>query len=94
MNIEKQHATNFSKQQKRLCLSLHYNGANKYSFVNGVEIYLSLHYNGANKYWFVNGVKIYKFKANDSEVNAAPLCLSNISKYFSADNITNIRLYG
>ena len=35
---------------------------------------LNLNYNVANSYIFVNGVEIYKFKAKDSEINAAPLC--------------------
>ena len=38
-----------------------------------------------NSYLFANGVKIYKLKAKDSEMNAAPLFLSNVSKDFSAD---------
>ena len=38
---------------------------------------LSLHYNGANSYLFVNGTEIYKFKAKDSEIAAALLCLGN-----------------
>ena len=41
---------------------------------------LSLHYNGANSYLFVNGTKITKFKVEDSEIAAYPLCLGNISK--------------
>ena len=41
---------------------------------------LSLHYNGVNSYLFVNGTKIHKFKANDSDIVATPLCLGNISK--------------
>ena len=48
---------------------------------------LSLHYNGANSYLFVNGPDIYKFKAKDSEIVATPLCLGNISKDWSADNM-------
>ena len=48
---------------------------------------LSLHYNGANSYLFVNGTKIYKFKAKDSETAASPLCLGNISKDWSTDNM-------
>ena len=48
---------------------------------------LSLHYNGANSYLFVNGTEIYKFKGKDSEIVAIPLCLGNISKDWSADNI-------
>ena len=48
---------------------------------------LSLHYNGANSYLFVNGTEIYKFKAKDSEIVARPLCLGNISKDWSTDNM-------
>ena len=48
---------------------------------------LSLHYNGANSYLFVNGTEIYKFKAKDSEIVASPLCLANISKNWSTDNM-------
>ena len=48
---------------------------------------LSLHYNGANSYLFVNGTKIYKFKAKDPETVATPLCLGNISKDWSVDNM-------
>ena len=47
----------------------------------------SLHYNGANSYLFVNGTEIYKFKAKDSEIVASPLCLGNISKDWSVDNM-------
>ena len=48
---------------------------------------LRLHYNGANSYLFVNGTEIYKFKAKDSEIVATPLCLGNISKDWSTDNM-------
>ena len=48
---------------------------------------LSLHYNGANSYLFVTGTEIYKFKVKDSEIVARPLCLGNISKDWSADNM-------
>ena len=51
------------------------------------NFYLSLHYNGANSYLFVNGTEIYKFKAKDSEIVATPLCLGNISKDWSIDNM-------
>ena len=45
-----------------------------------------MHYDRANSYLFVNGTETYKFKAKDSEIIAAPLCLGNISKDWSADN--------
>ena len=48
---------------------------------------LSLHYNGANSCLFANGTEIYKFKANDSEIVTTSLCLGNISKDWSVDNI-------
>ena len=48
---------------------------------------LSLHYNGANSTLFVNGKEIHKFKAKDSEIVATPLCLGNISKDWTVDNM-------
>ena len=48
---------------------------------------LSLHYNGRNSYLFINGTEIYKFKAKDPEMVATPLCLENISKDWSVDNM-------
>ena len=53
---------------------------------------LSLHYNGANSYLFVNGIEMVKFKAKDSEIVATPLCLGNISKDWSVDNMKGTEL--
>ena len=64
---EKMYCINFTVAKKKFCLSLHYNGANSYLFVNGTEI--------------------YKFKAKNSEIVASTLCLKNISKDWSTDNI-------
>ena len=36
---EKMYSINFTVAKKKFCLSLHYNGANNYLFVNGTEIY-------------------------------------------------------
>ena len=64
----KLYSINFTENNKKFCLSLHYN-------------------NGTNKsYLFVNGKEIHKFTAKDSEIVASPLCLGNISKYFSVNN--------
>ena len=65
---------NFTVPEKKFCLSLHYNGANSYLFVNGKEI--------------------HKVKAKDSEIVATPLCLGDISKEWSVDNMINTRLIG
>ena len=34
------YSINFTVTKKKFCLSLHYNGANSYLFVNGTEIYM------------------------------------------------------
>ena len=44
-------------------------------------------YNGANSYLFVNGTQIIKLKAKDSKIKAYSLCLGNISKDWSHDNM-------
>ena len=67
LTAEKMYSINFTVTKKKFSLSLHYNGANSYLFVNGTEI--------------------YKFKAKDSEIVVRPLCLGNISKDWSADNM-------
>ena len=38
LTAEKMYSTNFSKDNVKFCLSLHYNGVNSYLFVNGTEI--------------------------------------------------------
>ena len=38
LTAEKMYSINFSMGAKKFCLSLHYNGANSYLFVNGTEI--------------------------------------------------------
>ena len=53
---------------------------------------LSLHYNGANSYLFVNGTEVIKFKAKNSEIVASPLCLGNISKDWSTNNMEKLVL--
>ena len=71
---EKLYSINFTENNKKFCLSLHYNGANRYLFVNGIEI--------------------HKFKAKDSEIVANLLCLGNVSKDFSANNMQKTGLNG
>ena len=53
---------------------------------------LNFHYNEANSYFFVNGTEIYKFKTKDSQIVASPLCLGNISKDCSTDNMKKNRV--
>ena len=39
LTAEKMYSINFTVTNKRICLSLHHNGANSYLFVNRTEIY-------------------------------------------------------
>ena len=74
LTAEKMCSINFTVTKKKFCLSLHYNGGNSYSFVNGTGI--------------------IKFKAKDSAIVASPLCLGNISKDWSTDNMKKTGLTG
>ena len=71
---EKMYSINFTKNNKKFCLSFHYDGANSYLFVNGTEI--------------------HKFKAKNSDIVATPLCIGNISKDWSVDNMKKTGLNG
>ena len=51
------------------------------------KLCLSLHYNNTNSYLFVNGTKIITFKSKNTEIHPYPLCLGNISKDWSVDNM-------
>ena len=53
-----------------------------------------MHYNGSNSYLFVNGAEIIKLTTRDSEIVAYHLCLGNISKHFSVDNMKKPGLNG
>ena len=74
LTAEKMYSINFTVTKKKFCLSLHYNGANSYLFVNGKET--------------------VKFKAKDSQIVPTPICLGNISKDWSADNMKETGLNG
>ena len=43
---------------------------------------------------FANGKEIYKFTAKDSEINPHELCLGNISKDWSIENMKKASLKG
>ena len=62
--------------------------------VTKIKFCLSLHYNGANSYLFLNGTDIYKFKAKGFNIVATPLCLGNIWKDWSTDNMKRTEFNG
>ena len=46
-----------------------------------------MHYNGANSYLFVNGTEIIESEAKGWQILAYSLCLGNISKDWSHDDM-------
>ena len=61
---------------------------------NNKKYCLSLYNNGVNSYLFVNDTEIIKFKEKHSDIAADSLCLGNVSKEFSVDNIKITGLNG
>ena len=59
---------------------------------NGKMFVLSLHYNGSNSFLFVNATKVYQFKTKDSEIKDYALCLGNILRDFTINNMTKTGL--
>ena len=61
----------------------------------GTKFCLGLHYNRANTYLFVNGEEIIKFKVKNSKIIVYPLCIGNILKDWSVDNMikTGLKVY-
>ena len=55
---------------------------------------LSLQHNGSNSFLFVNARKIYEFKANSSEIKNFTLCLGNILKNVTVNNMKRTELKG
>ena len=39
MALDKKYSINFTEEQKKSCLSLYYNGVNRYRFANKLQIY-------------------------------------------------------
>ena len=59
---------------------------------SGKRFVLSLHYNGSNSFLFVNATKVYQFKAKNSEIKDYVLCLGNVSKDFTINNMRKNRI--
>ena len=59
---------------------------------SGKRFALSLHYNGSNSFLFVNATKVYQFKAKNLEIKDYALCLGNVSKDFTINNMKKSRI--
>ena len=61
---------------------------------SGKRFVLSLYYNGRSSFLFVNATKVYQFKAKNPEMKDYSLCLGNVSKVFTINNMKKTRLKG
>ena len=80
LTSEAQYSINFSRSNRKWCLSLHYNGSNSFVFVNATKRCQVL--------------QKYKNMAKNSEIKPYPFCLGNISKDFTANSIKKTGLNG
>ena len=80
LSAEKMYSINFIENNKRFCLSLHYNETSTYLFVNGIKIYKLSHFEivatplclgNTSKDWTVDNIKkiglngyVYDFSAD------------------------------
>ena len=61
---------------------------------SGKRFVLSQYYDGSNSFLFVNATKVYQFKAKNSEIKDYALCLGNVSKDFTINNMKKTELKG
>ena len=61
---------------------------------SGKRFVLSLPYNGSNSFLFVNATKVYQSKAKNSEIKDYALCLGNILKDITINNMKKTGLKG
>ena len=94
LTAEKMYSINFTVTKKKFCLSLHYNGANSYLFVNGTEIYkfkakdseivaTPLSLGNILKDWLIDNMKRAGFNG----------CIYDFSVVYDADDIKDIHKY-
>ena len=99
---EKRYSVNFALSRKLFCLSLHYNGANSYSFVNGKEIVEFKAKNSAilatpvclgnpSKDWSTDNVKKTRLSWYVYEFNVDYESLSNLAD--AAESIRTLHKY-
>ena len=54
---------------------------------SGKRFVLILHYNGSNSILFVNTTKVYQFKAKNPVIKDYTMCVGNVSKDFTINNM-------
>ena len=102
LTAEKMYSINFTEKNKKFCLTLHYNGANSYLFVDGTEIYnfkakdseiaaSPLCLGTISKDWLIGNMKITGLNgyAYDFNVDYDPIAvdyIKDIHKYLMQKN--------
>ena len=61
---------------------------------SGERFVLTVHYIGSNNFLFVNATKVYQSKAKNSKIKYYSLCLGNVSRNFTINNMKKTGLIG
>ena len=80
LTAEEMYSINFTEKNKKFCLSLHFNEANRYLFVNGTEVYKfkakdskivasPLCLGNISKNWLIDNMKKTSFNGYDFSVD-------------------------
>ena len=84
LTVEAEYSINFSRSQRKFCLSLHYNGNNSFLFVNATKIYqLKAKHSEITKYPWCLGNISKDFTANNMKKKTG---LNGYVHKFSVDN--------
>ena len=92
-----QYSVNFSRSNRKFCLSLHYNGSNSFLFVNTTKIYqFTARESEIKKCSLCLGNISEDFSANNMKKTGLNGCVFNFSvdyRAFDTNNIINIHKY-
>ena len=58
----------------------------------GKRFVLRQHYNGSKNFLFLSATEVHQFKAKDSEIKDYTLCLGNVLKNFTINNMEENRI--
>ena len=82
LSAERMYSINFTKKNTKFCLSLHYNGANSYLFVNGTEI---IKFKAKDSEILAYSLCLRNFSKDWSQVNMRKIAFNGYIYDFSAD---------
>ena len=87
LSAEKMHSINFTKKNAKFCLSLHYNGANSYLFVNCTEI---IKFKAKDSEFLAYSLSLGNISKDWTNDNKKKIGFNGYIYYFSTDYNTTV----